>query len=126
VVVIDGIVLGKPLDDADARCMLARLSGRWHEVLTAVALIGPDAAVLDELVVASQVEFGPLTGDEIDAYVATGEPVDKAGAYAIQGLGARFVEEINGCYFNVVGLPVSRLYQMMKRLGSDVSWKQRS
>jgi septum formation protein len=71
------------------------------------------------------VTFHCLSDAEIENYVRSGEPVDKAGAYAIQGLGARFVEKINGCYFNVVGLPVSRLYQMMKRFAPDVSWKHR-
>jgi septum formation protein len=109
-VVLDGDVLGKPADDADAREMLRRLSGRTHAVVTAYALV--DCTTDDELVrsVETGVTFRPLTGDEIDAYVATGEPLDKAGAYGIQGRGAVLVDRIDGDYFTVVGLPLADLW----------------
>jgi septum formation protein len=115
-VVIDGTMLGKPVDDDDAKRMLCQLSGRTHEVLTAVAVHGtgiPDPLVEVER---TEVEFAPLTEFEIDWYVATGEPRDKAGAYAIQGYASRFVTRINGSYSNVVGLPVALVYQMLKGL----------
>jgi nucleoside triphosphate pyrophosphatase len=114
-VVIDGAMLGKPRDDEDAKRMLYLLSGRIHEVLTAVAVnCGPrDADPLVE-VERTEVEFAPLTEFEIDWYVATGEPRDKAGAYAIQGYASRFVTRINGSYSNVVGLPIALVYQILK------------
>jgi septum formation protein len=93
VVVVDGEILGKPVDAADARGMLARLSGRAHEVLTAVALIAPGGEPAEELLMRSAVEFRDLGADEIDAYIATGEPFDKAGAYGIQGGAALFVHD---------------------------------
>jgi septum formation protein len=123
-VVIDGEMLGKPLHDQDAKRMLWLLSGRSHDVLTAVALYrGPKgSAPLEEgsaplettAVEQTQVEFARLTEHEIDWYVATGEPHDKAGAYAIQGYASRFVTRINGSYRNVVGLPVALVIEMLK------------
>ncbi len=118
-VVIDGEILGKPLDEEDARRMLRLLAGRQHEVLTGVALQeveGPGAAVVET----SKVRMAPLDDREIDWYVATGEPLDKAGGYAIQGLGALFVEAVDGNYSNVVGLPVSTVYRLFADLGYDV------
>ena len=115
-VVIDGAMLGKPLDDDDAKRMLCRLSGRTHEVLTAVAVCGVGMAELLVEVERTEVEFAPLTEFEIDWYVATGEPRDKAGAYAIQGYASRFVTRIDGSYSNVVGLPIALVYQMLKGL----------
>jgi nucleoside triphosphate pyrophosphatase len=123
VVVCEEKILGKPASLEDARNMLQELSGRTHHVLTGLCLVHLDLSLAE--CVATDVTFHCLSDAEIENYVRSGEPVDKAGAYAIQGLGARFVEKINGCYFNVVGLPVSRLYQMMKRLAPDVSWKHR-
>ena len=114
VVVVEGEVLGKPRDDADAARMLKRLSGRSHEVLTGVA-VGGDR-VLSE-VARTTVRFLPLEADEIAWYVASGEPRDKAGAYAIQGLASRFVERIDGSYSNVVGLPVALVYRLLRQLG---------
>jgi len=113
-VVVDGAMLGKPLNDADANRMLCLLSGRTHQVLTAVAVFR--AGMSDPLVDVerTQVEFAPLTEFEIDWYVATGEPRDKAGAYAIQGYASRFVTRINGSYSNVVGLPIALVYEMLK------------
>jgi len=115
-VVIDDAMLGKPLDDDDAKRMLCLLSGRTHEVLTAVAVCrtGMSEPLVD--VERTEVEFAPLTEFEIDWYVATGEPRDKAGAYAIQGYASRFVTRIDGSYSNVVGLPIALVYQMLKGL----------
>ena len=117
-VVLDGEVLGKPADDAHARDMLTRLSGRTHSVVTAYALV--DCISGDELVraVETDVTFRPLTDDDIDAYVATGEPLDKAGAYGIQGRGAVLVDRIGGDYFTVVGLPLADLSAELRRFGT--------
>jgi septum formation protein len=114
VVVISRQILGKPADQDDARGMLRQLSGQWHQVLTGVALI--DSATSESKVACeiTEVKFAVMSRDEIDWYVASGEPMDKAGAYAIQGLGARFIEGIRGDYFNVVGLPVRLLYKMVR------------
>lgn len=119
-VVIDDQMLAKPEDDEDAKRMLRMLSGRTHEVLTAVAVCrGPEGSAplrtgrLIEIE-RTQVEFAPLTEFEIDWYVATGEPRDKAGAYAIQGYASRFITRIDGSYSNVVGLPIALVYEMLK------------
>lgn len=112
VVVIGGEILGQPRDDEDARRMLTLLSGKWHEVLTGVALVrGESEAVIEHE--STRVRFCELSREEIDWYVLTGEPRDKAGAYAIQGRGAIFIEGIEGDYFNIVGLPVRLVYEMM-------------
>jgi len=114
VVVIDNQILGKPVDEDDARRMLRLLSGRWHQVLTGVALIygaTSQSRVAHEL---TEVRFAEMNEDEINWYVATGEPLDKAGAYAIQGHGALFIEGLRGDYFNVVGLPVRLLYKLFR------------
>jgi len=121
VVVLDGHILGKPADAADARRMLEMLSGRRHEVLTAVSvsLGGPDDACPAATgIERTTVEFAALCEGEISRYVASGEPMDKAGAYAIQGLASRFVTRIEGSYANVVGLPVALVYKLLKT-GSD-------
>ena len=115
IVVIDGQILGKPKSEADAIRMLNLLSGRRHEVMTGLTVLSGGQS--QTRVVRTGIEFRRLTDREIDAYVATGEPMDKAGAYGIQGRGAVLVEKINGCYNNVVGLPLSLLYLMMQRLG---------
>ena len=117
VVVLDGQILGKPKDAADAVRVLTELSGRTHKVLTGVA-VSFDGRQLAE-VCETEVIFRTLTAAEIADYVATGEPLDKAGAYGIQGRGAVFVEKINGCYNNVVGLPLTRLHLMLAKLGVD-------
>ena len=121
-VVIDDQMLAKPEDDEDAKRMLRMLSGRTHEVLTAVAVCrGPEGSAplrtgrLIEIE-RTQVEFAPLTEFEIDWYVATGEPRDKAGAYAIQGYASRFITRIDGSYSNVVGLPMALVYDILKGL----------
>ena len=113
-VVIDGEILAKPEDAADARRMLARLSGRRHAVLTGVCLRLGSSATRD--CVSTGVVFATLSEAEIDEYVASGEPMDKAGAYAIQGLASKFVERIDGDYFNVMGLPVALVYRRLREL----------
>jgi septum formation protein len=111
-VVVDGQILGKPESEEDARRMLRLLSGRWHDVLTGVALVGQrQERVSHER---TRVRFGAMTEDEINWYVETGEPADKAGAYAVQGHAALFIEEIEGDYWNVVGLPVRLVYKLAK------------
>jgi len=121
IVVLDGDVLNKPADEAEARAMLRRLSGRTHTVYTGVALVHPASQreVVDYE--ATQVTFAPLTDAEIDAYVATGSPLDKAGAYGIQDdYGAVFIRRIEGDYYNVVGLPLHRLYRMLRNHFADL------
>ena len=116
-VVLDGHIFGKPRSSDDARRMLEKLSGRTHSVLTGVALIRlPDAERLS-FVETTLVQFAPLSEEEITRYLGTGEPHDKAGGYAIQGYAARYVPRIEGCYFNVVGLPLARLQQALIELG---------
>ena len=119
-VVVDGDVLGKPADAAEAATMLARLSGRSHLVLTGVCLIDPTGHA-DASVAFTTVEFRPLLADEIEGYVATGEPMDKAGAYAIQGGAGPFVIRIEGAHDNVVGLPVALIQAMCRARGIQVS-----
>ena len=115
-VVVDGEILGKPADADDAAAMLHRLAARRHRVCTGMCLLGPGTLEQRDCV-STEVWMRPLSAAAIDAYVATGEPMDKAGGYAIQGLGARFVERISGCYYNVVGLPLSRLAAMLEDAG---------
>ena len=117
VVVVDGAILGKPVDRNDAKRMLRMLSGRAHEVLTGVSLFRGrkgSAPQVDTKVETTIVEFAALADHDIDWYAATGEPDDKAGAYAIQGYASRFVTRIAGSYSNVVGLPVALVVQMIK------------
>ncbi len=117
VVVLDGQVLGKPRSTEDARHMLEQLSGRTHSVHTGVSLIRlPDAQRL-QFVETTLVHFSRLTADEISRYLATEEPYDKAGAYAIQGRAGRFIPRIEGCYYNVVGLPLEHLLAALRELG---------
>jgi septum formation protein len=116
VVVIDGEILGQPRDDEDARRMLKMLSGKWHEVLTGIALVrvgNPPRVLVNHET--TRVRFCEMSVDEIDWYVSTGEPKDKAGAYAIQGRGALFIKEIQGDYFNVVGLPLRLVYELSQK-----------
>jgi septum formation protein len=120
IVVVDSSVLGKPEDSDDARAMLARLAGRRHEVLTAVAVLDGDSGSLRSTIERSSVRIAAMTAAEIDWYVGTGEPLDKAGAYAIQGLGSLFVEAVDGNYTNVVGLPVPTLYRLVADLGHSL------
>lgn len=116
VVVIYGEILGQPRDDEDARRMLNLLSGNWHEVLTGVALARAAQATATMVrYETTRVRFAQMTAEEIDWYITTGEPRGKAGAYGIQGRAALFIEEIEGDYFNVVGLPVRLVYGMLSR-----------
>ena len=116
-VVLDGHIFGKPRSSDDARRMLTKLSGRTHAVLTGVCLIRlPDVERIS-FVETTLVTFAHLSDEEITRYLATGEPHDKAGAYAIQGYAARYIPRIEGCYFNVVGLPLARLQQALTELG---------
>lgn len=117
VVAIDGVVLGKPRDKAHAAEMLSALSGREHTVYTGVAVKRGETLLVEHE--ATQVRFRPLTEWEIDLYIQTGEPMDKAGSYGIQGYGALLVEGIRGDYFNVVGLPICRLGRMLAQVGED-------
>ena len=120
IVVLNEQVLGKPADDADAFRMLKSLQGNTHFVYTGIACI--DAASGETLVRhrSTKVTMKKLSDEKIDAYVKSGEPGDKAGAYGIQGLGATLVERIEGCYFTVVGLPISLLSDMLSEFGIDV------
>ncbi len=113
-------IFGKPADEADARRMLENLSGREHLVITGVALIDAGSGTVQKGFETTKVRFSKLTGQEIQAYINTGEPYGKAGAYAIQGRGALLVESLDGCYFNVVGLPLHRVAGMLKEMGISV------
>jgi septum formation protein len=117
-VVLDGEALGKPKDRADARRTLSRLAGRSHEVVTGVALARAGRLVSGRDV--TRVDFAPMTPGEVDAYVASGEPDDRAGSYAIQGIGGLFVARVEGSPSNVVGLPVRLLYTLASELGVDL------
>ena len=114
VVVIDGEILGQPRDDDDARRMLRLLSGKWHDVLTGVALMRARQVVVEHET--TRVRFSEMSAEEIDWYVATNEPRGKAGAYGIQGSAALFIKEIQGDYFNVVGLPVRLVFELSRRI----------
>jgi septum formation protein len=116
IVVVGGLVLEKPVDAADAVAMLRTLSGRAHTVITGICLKHPRGVIADAE--ATDVFFTKLDDAEIEDYVATGEPMDKAGAYGIQGLASKFVERIEGCYFNVMGLPLAKVYKHWKSLES--------
>lgn len=123
VVAYDGKILGKPVDEADAKCMLTMLSGNTHSVFTGVTLVLIDkSGRAGELVFyeKTDVKMHPMSEEEIDRYIATGEPMDKAGSYGIQGKCAIYIEKIDGDYNNVVGLPISRIYQELKNIGIDI------
>jgi septum formation protein len=122
VVALEGTILGKPRTSEDARQMLEKLSGRTHSVITGVMLIRLPDAERREFTETTQVHFASVSKEEIAKYLTSGEPFDKAGAYAIQGLGGRFIPRIDGCYFNVVGLPLSRLFRELPELG----WSEES
>ncbi len=114
IVVLEGNILTKPKDAEDAKNLLSSLSGKWHSVLTGVTVMNTKNAKSESFYVETKVHFIELTKEQIDAYVKTGEPLDKAGAYGIQGRGGLFVDKLSGDYFNVVGLPVCRLAQILK------------
>ena len=117
VVALDGVVLGKPADKEEAFRMLSLLSGNRHQVYTGLTVLRGEQVFSQWEETA--VTFRSLTAEEIEAYIATGEPMDKAGAYGIQGYGALFIEGISGDYYNVMGLPVCRLGQILGQLGMD-------
>jgi septum formation protein len=117
VVALDGTVMGKPRTSDNARQMLEQLSGRTHNVITGIALIRLPDVERREFIEITQVHFSSLSDQEIVKYLASGEPFDKAGAYAIQGAAGRFIPRIDGCYFNVVGLPLARLCKELASLG---------
>jgi septum formation protein len=121
IVVLERAVLGKPGSRQEAAAMLRRLAGRTHAVFTGVCVHDPLRGNSTGQVVRTDVRFAPLSEEEIQEYIATGEPMDKAGAYAIQGRASRFVEHIEGCYFNVVGLPIPTVYRMLREMRSRVS-----
>ena len=116
VVAIDGDILGKPRSAEEARRMLRRLSGKWHEVFTGLAVLVRHSERMIVVVEKTRVEFGLLSESEIEEYLRTDEPFDKAGAYAIQGQGGKFILRVEGCYFNVMGLPLARLYAILREL----------
>lgn len=121
IVTIDQRILGKPRDQADAKAMLSSLSGRVHTVLTSLALAQHRRDEMTVEAVSTRVYFRTLSAAEIDAYIATDEPYDKAGAYAIQGQAGVFVDRFEGCYTNVVGLPVQRTADMLEAAGFNPS-----
>lgn len=117
VVVLDDKILGKPSSTEDARHMLQQLSGRTHSVLTGVALVRLPDGERRQFIESTLVHFRPITDEELSSYLATEEPYGKAGAYAIQGRAGRYIPRIEGCYFNVVGLPLSRVLAELQSLG---------
>ena len=120
IVVKEGVILGKPVNSSGAEETLRALSGSEHRVLTGIAVIDAVNGTSKSDVVETRVKFLPLSEEEISTYVGTGEPLGKAGGYAIQGLGAVLVDEIHGCYNNVVGLPLSRLSAILKELNVQI------
>lgn len=123
VVTLDGTILGKPRTTEDARQMLEKLSGRTHSVITGVALIRLPDVERVEFQETTHVQFTGLDDEEITRYLSSGEPFDKAGAYAIQGRAGRYIPRIEGCYYNVVGLPLARLCNALVELGWTEEWK---
>jgi len=119
VVFHQGEILGKPSNTEEACRMVERLAGSEHEVYTGIALAGPRGRTVESSYEVTRVRFRPLDRKHIELYVATGEPLDKAGAYGIQGYGSTLVESVDGCYFNVMGLPISRLIGMLAARGID-------
>ena len=119
IVYSNGAILGKPADATEAASILGCLSGQVHQVYTGLAIQSGEQLLQE--VVCTQVAMRTLTAADIAAYVASGEPLDKAGGYGIQGLGARFIERIAGCYYNVVGLPLARLCVLLSAVGCDLN-----
>lgn len=118
VVVIDQHLLEKPVNADDAARMLRLLSGRTHQVITGVCVLAPGFERAEAEI--TQVSFGEISDQEIVAYIRTGEPMDKAGAYGIQGVASRWVQGVAGCYFNVVGLPVGRVYRLLRQVETAI------
>lgn len=120
-VVVNGTILEKPESPSDAQRMLEQLSGRTHDIYTGVALLRLPDGVERILADVTRVDFADLSAREIADYVASGEPFGKAGGYAIQGLGGRFVKRIEGCYFNVMGMPLGRIYQELRKIQEETA-----
>jgi septum formation protein len=120
VVVVGDEILGKPESPDDARRMLRLLSGAVHEVHTGLAVVRRPGAMEGLVEEVTRVTFAPLSDQDIESYIATGEPFDKAGAYGIQGIGGRYATRVEGCFFNVMGLPLARLWSLLR----DVGWKE--
>ncbi len=120
VVVVGDEILGKPASPDDARRMLRLLSGAVHEVHTGLAVVRRPGGMEGLVEEVTRVTFAPLSDHDIESYIATGEPFDKAGAYGIQGIGGRYVTRVEGCFFNVMGLPLARLWSLLR----DVGWKE--
>lgn len=112
-------VLLKPKDEDEARLMLKKLSGNWHKVISGLSVIVYDTYIKYSVFTVSDVKFRALTDEEIDYYVQTGEPMDKAGAYAIQGIGARYIEEIRGDYYSIMGLPLCKLDKILREISRE-------
>ena len=119
-VVVKDEILGKPKNEEEARQMLLKLQGKTHEVITGLAIVNTRTGIIKKGYEKTLVEMAPLSLQEIEHYVQTGEPMDKAGAYGIQGLAGIFISKITGCYFNVMGLPIHRLWSMLKEFGINV------
>ncbi len=117
IVVIGGEILGKPKDEEEATIMLEKIAGREHRVITGFSIVKPEAEILYRNLVESRVKIKTLAPCEIEGYIKTGEPMDKAGAYGAQGIGAFMIEEIHGSYTNVVGLPIAQVIDVLTRLG---------
>jgi septum formation protein len=117
IVVIGGEILGKPKDEEEATIMLEKIAGREHGVITGFSIVKPEAEILYRNLVESRVKIKTLAPCEIEGYIKTGEPMDKAGAYGAQGIGAFMIEEIHGSYTNVVGLPLAQVIDVLTRLG---------
>jgi len=117
IVVLGDTIIGKAMDDREATEMLGALQGRTHRVLTGLAVVDASSKRMETDVVETHVTFQPLSEEEIARYVATGEPLGKAGGYAVQGIGAVIVEEVHGCFYNVVGLPLYRLNVLLEKFG---------
>ena len=117
----EGEILEKPATPEEASQMLSKLAGRWHRVFTGLALLYPEGEIIDYQ--QTRVKFRALTNQEISQYIESGEPMDKAGGYGIQAKGALLVEKIEGCYYNVVGLPLARLVELLASLGIEVNYR---
>lgn len=122
VVTINNTILEKPEDDTHAKAMLTQLSGKTHQVLTGLVLTNTDTGQTKSEVATTQVTMRHLSNEDISRYVATGDPLDKAGAYAAQGLSAIFIESISGCFYNVVGLPITLLWNMLHAISDTSPW----
>ncbi len=118
-VICEGQIMGKPADEAEAASMLRRLSGKWHEVITGICLLHRTAVVEDHA--STRVWFSRISDETIEEYVRSGEPADKAGAYAIQGIASRYIERIDGSYSNVVGLPIELVWRALTQIRSSLS-----